>query len=161
LQAEAAFFERFVLVQADDPKFQAERAEAYYRLGSIVGAMGNLDAAIGHFHTAMEIDDRLMAADPADVGPRQHPARCLNGLADIYRNLNRTADARAALGEAQDIVEGLLRQQPGDPAQVCQMVDILLMRCLLAKGDNNAAEAEAGHRKSESLLLPLVKADPG
>lgn len=67
----------------------AERPEAHGNLGNTLADAGNTDLAIAEFETALRLDARA-------IGPRSN-------LADLYRRLDRDADAETVLREGIEL----------------------------------------------------------
>jgi serine/threonine-protein kinase len=64
LASAVPFYEKFVLQVSDDPKLEAERGRAYYRLAWVRKEMGELGAARAEYERALAIFTRLAAEHP-------------------------------------------------------------------------------------------------
>jgi tetratricopeptide (TPR) repeat protein len=157
LKAEADFYERFVQIEGEEPAFRLERADAYYGLAGATAALGSKDEAIRHYRTAVELQRQLVAAEPDSPAVLR---RLAMRLYELGRNLNETAQygaARAALFEAESILDALHRDYPADDAILENLLDAVHFRSIADRDSRDLSSAEAGFQKLESLLVPLVR----
>src|SRR5205814_5882470 len=63
-QAEAAFYQKFVALQGEDPKFQTERATALLNLGFLTGQLHSAQDAIPFYRQAIAVCEALARHRP-------------------------------------------------------------------------------------------------
>jgi serine/threonine protein kinase/tetratricopeptide (TPR) repeat protein len=160
LQAEARFYEQFVQIQGDDPAFQAQRAEAFFKLGLATAALGSKGDAVVHFRAALEIVDRLAAADSGSIILRERRGRYMERLGIELRRTGHLDEARVVLRQAEEVYEALLRDAPDNLRNYDRYVEFVLNRAGADRIAGDLAAARAGHCRVEAMLLPLVRDHP-
>lgn len=99
-----------------------ETPDNYYHLTQLMVAhaecssasllSGDLTAGAEHADLAVEASRRIMASNPEDAGGPEGVAAMLQKRATAQSALGNATGARAALDEAADLLEGLIRQFP-------------------------------------------------
>jgi tetratricopeptide (TPR) repeat protein len=160
IRAEADFYTDFVRLRADDPKFEGERAEAFYRLGQVTSALGSKADAVGHYRTAADINRRLADGDPSDSRRRGLQGAALRQIGIQLHALARTEEARVVFREAEELYGRLIVDHPEVPAYTYDYVSLLNTRIMTDRAVGDFSAAEAGLRRADELLTPLLKARP-
>jgi serine/threonine-protein kinase len=112
LQAEAAFYEKFIKLRSDDPGFRAEQASALDRLARVTDEMGSREDALRHVQHALALWQQLADAEP-DVAEHQAGlAASQRFLGHLHRIVARTAEAETALKIAKAAYERLVELRP-------------------------------------------------
>ncbi len=161
LATAAQFHEKFKDQQGDDPEVRAERAYAYFELGSIAHQTGAAEEALGHFRQSLELWGPLVEAHPENREYRRGLAFCCNDLANLLASLGRGEEAEAAYAKALALKQALADADPDDAkAQADCALAHSNMGYWLARRER-WKEAEGHYEKALALLRPLAAADPG
>lgn len=97
------FYEQLARERGDNPKLQAQAAEANQRIGDIRQRLGQLEQAISAYHKALEFYARPLERAP-DEAARIKVARTHNELGRALLALQRVDEARDAHGQALTIL---------------------------------------------------------
>lgn len=95
-----------------DPQSQSDLAEAYDKLGAILGQMGHLDEALEHLQEALQIRKRLADASPTDTMMQYNLAAAYDSLGDVYADQNELDRSLDVVRTSLGIFEMLLVKDP-------------------------------------------------
>ncbi len=134
--------------------------DSYYRILPVQLAEGELEQARSTAERAIEIANRLAAADVDDAQARMVLAADMANLADVMSLMSRHEEARAALAKAISIDAELVRRFP----KTAQFSRIRFHRLLIGgrifylRGDY--AQALEYYQDAREILLGLTTLDP-
>ena len=134
--------------------------DSYYRILPVQLAEGELEQARSTAERAVEIANRLVAADGDDAQPRMVLAADMANLGDVLSLMGRHEEARAALARAMSIDAELVRRYP----KTAQFSRIRFHRSLIGgrifylRGDY--AQALAHYEHAREILLGMTTLDP-
>jgi tetratricopeptide (TPR) repeat protein len=89
--------------------------DSYYRLVDVQLADGDLQATAASSRRALDIAQRISAADPANSQARLLLAADHSYLADALSRLGRQQEARAEMAKAMSVDADLIKRNPGTP----------------------------------------------
>ena len=121
------------------------------------GQSGDAEAALGHYRRSLEVDERLLAANPESAQAARDVSIGLNKLADFLASRGQYGDAEAAWGHYQrslEILERLLAANP-ESAEAARDVLISLERLAGAMGERTGGEKTALSLQCRSLEIAL------
>jgi serine/threonine protein kinase/tetratricopeptide (TPR) repeat protein len=160
LQAEAAFYQKFVEQRGDDPGFQSERVGAFLRLAEVTGSLASKEEAIQHGQQALVISQDLASQYPDIPGYQADLARSHDTLARLYEDTGRYREAEAAGRNAIEISERLVREYPTIAPYQSQLVREHFHRCGLYRRTGRLKQAEASGRNAISVSDQLASNYP-
>ena len=103
-----------------DSSLQSELAEAYEKLGEILGGsganLGDTAGAVATYRAALGIREALLAADPKSAADADALASCLETLAGILGRAGNADEAFRLVQRALGIRERLVKADPRSPA---------------------------------------------
>jgi non-specific serine/threonine protein kinase/serine/threonine-protein kinase len=104
---------------ADDPTLGAELARAYQKVGDVQGGareanLGNVAGALASYRKALALQERLVAARPADRSLQGDLARTIRGLGDAQLMMRDVPSALDSHRRALSIAEKLAAAVPDD-----------------------------------------------
>jgi serine/threonine protein kinase/tetratricopeptide (TPR) repeat protein len=160
LQAEAAFYQKFVQQKGDDPQFQSERAGAFLRLADLTSSLANKEEAIQHAQQALVIAQDLAGHHPDVPGYDAELARSHQTLGRLYQDTGRHKEAEDSYANAIAITERLAREHPTIAQYQSQLVRQHFYRCGLYGALGRSKDAEDSGRKAVSISGQLVSKFP-
>jgi eukaryotic-like serine/threonine-protein kinase len=144
---------------AADPKFQTERVVETYHYANLLALTGVLDEATAEYRQAVELSQRIVAADPSNQDGKIHLASSLDGLGSVLQERGDTAGALENRHRGLAIREELARLDPNNAHYRRQLAfshhNVGLS--LVAGGD--LASALAHFQQELSLFESLSAAD--
>jgi serine/threonine-protein kinase len=114
LQTAVSFFEEFVQLHGDDPRFQVERAAAYFGLGDASRELGSTEESVTAYRRALSIYEQLAHDQPAEREHRVSQAQVHNNLGIAFGVLGRSGEAEKEYQRAQELWQQLVPEVPGD-----------------------------------------------
>jgi tetratricopeptide (TPR) repeat protein len=137
-------------------------AEAHMWLGTTAWHLGDAAAVAKHFGVALALAEKLVKAARPDYVPYRIDLADVHGAhGDALVRLGQRADARKSYQKSLDIIDGLLKQQPGDmshqPKWALAHERLGIVHDLLTQ----PADAKKHHAKAMELRLELWRAEPG
>jgi serine/threonine protein kinase len=150
----------------DDVMIQRDLMVGYGRLGDFLGGplftetMHDQPAALTSYRRALEIAEKLAAADPSNRNARIDVAKASVRVGSISVSAEPPADAIMRLRRASEIFESLRRENPkmGGIARDLSMTWEQLGRRLAESGERE--EALGWFRRSITLASEITHADP-
>src|SRR5262249_39817054 len=112
LQAEAAFYQKFVQQRGEDPQFQSQRVGAFLRLAEVTSGLASKEEAIQHGQQALAVSQDLARDHPDFPEYSADLARSHDALARLYQDTGRYKEAEAAGRSAIEISDRLVRKHP-------------------------------------------------
>ncbi len=160
LATAAQFHEKFKDQEGDDPEVRAERAYAYFELGSIAKETGAAEEALGHFRQSLALWGPLVEAHPNNQAYRWGLAACCNDLANLYQSLGRAEEAEAAYRKSLALKQELADAAPSDPRRQADLGLALGNLAFWLAGRGRDKDAEAYYEKALAVWQALVDAQP-
>ena len=113
------YLDSLVGESADDPTLSAELARAYQKVADVQGDareanLGNVAGALASYRKALALQERLVAARPADRSLQRDLARTIRGLGDAQLMMRDVPAALDSYRRALSIAEKLAAAVPGD-----------------------------------------------
>ena len=161
-----AYLDSLAAEASGDPALQRELAEAYARVGSVLGKpyaanLGDTTGALESYQKALRIREALVAADPRNPQNRRELAESHRQVGWQLLSTSQTTGGIEHLTQAVAIYAQLAMEHPEDVA----------MRTGLARAHNelgsiledhgDLSEALANERRALALLEELIAAAPG
>jgi tetratricopeptide (TPR) repeat protein/tRNA A-37 threonylcarbamoyl transferase component Bud32 len=161
LQTAAGFYERFVTDHANDPRLQAERGRALWRLGEITRQIDTPAKALGYYQQAQEVFARLVQEQPHLPQYQVDLAGLLQNLGNAYHMSGQPVHAETASLKARSVRQRLVDEYPQDAH----------LQRELAKSQHNLAtfyqqtsreisRAETAYRQALALREQLAQTHP-
>jgi tetratricopeptide (TPR) repeat protein len=130
------------------------------------GLLGDAEQALGHYRRSLEVDERLLVANPESAQAARDVSVSLGWLADFLASRGLPGDAEQALGHYRrslEVDERLLVANP-ESAQAARDVSVSLRQLadfLASRGLPGDAEEALGHyRRSLEVRERLLVANP-
>ena len=158
-QEAMTILESRVAAEPDRADYQRDLSISYERLGDLLQALGQGDAARQYYQQALEIRQRLVAA----ARPRRLPARSvgiLQRLGDLLQALGQGDAARQYYQQALEIAQRLVAAEP-DRADYQRDLSVFYGRLgdlLQALGQGDAARQY--YQQALEIAQRLVAAEP-
>lgn len=159
------YLDRLAQEAGGDSSLQRELAEAYDKVGDIMGNpynsnLGDSAVAIDSYRKALAIRTALVGADPANPEARRDLARSYSQMGSILWTANNTTEVIENEDKALAIYEDLVKTEPSVPnrrglALSCGM----LAEAQAWTGDTTSALENI--RKSVTALEAIAAAGPG
>ena len=155
-----AHYKRFSETHKHDDDALADLSSAVFRIAEISTTSGDTEQAIQGYRSVIEMQTRLLAANPVVASHQFRLATSHNRIGRLYEATDRPDDAIAAYKTAQQVFEKLVADNPSE----------LEFRHGLADNHNNIGvwyklrkqpkAALASYAKTLTLFEQLVKDDP-
>ena len=119
MQRALEYLDSLVGESADDPTLSAELARAYQKVADVQGDareanLGNVAGALASYRKALALQERLVAARPADRSLQGDIARTIRGLGDAQLMMRDISAALDSFRRTLSIAEKLAATVPGD-----------------------------------------------
>jgi serine/threonine protein kinase len=113
------YLDSLVGESADDPALSMELARAYQKVADVQGHareanLGNVAGALASYRKALALQERLVAARPADRSLQKDLARTVRGLGDAQLMMRDVPAALDSFRRTVSIAETLAATAPGD-----------------------------------------------
>jgi len=121
------------------------------------GLLGDAEQALGHYRRSLEVDERLLVANPESAQAARDVSVSLGWLADFLASRGLPGDAEASLGHYRrslEFCERLLVANP-ESAQAARDVSVGLQRLAKCEGGWAGREAKALELQTRALGLAL------
>jgi serine/threonine-protein kinase len=115
LETAVPFYEEFVQQKADDPKLQADRGRAYWRLALIRAEMGEADRATADYRRMEAVFAELARLHPDVPSYRLHLAISHDNLGSLRSTRGQFKEAEEALRQALALRQKLAGDFPDIP----------------------------------------------
>lgn len=147
------------------PELSRDLARAYQRVGEIQGHpffanLGDTAGGLASLRTALAMRERLLAADPGNVGLERDRNISLNGIGSVLSRTGDVAGGLALLRQAEESRGRLAARFPDDPrlqrdlaASALMISDVLSM-----SGDRPGALASVN--AARVIMEPLAQKQP-
>ncbi len=112
-----AYYQRFLKQRANDPRVQDELAAAWFRVGLITEALQSPDEALPHYSEAKAMQERLLAARPADPARLEALGNTLNALGTVWTKKKDYEAALKQFGAAVDVRSRLAKTRAGSESE--------------------------------------------
>jgi tetratricopeptide (TPR) repeat protein len=161
LEKAAAFYEKFLSERGDDPALREEAARAYNRLGRISQQLGRLAEAEAAYENALALHTALAEETPGEPRYRLLVAGDLDrGLAQLYLDGNRFAEAEAPILQARQILEPLAPGHADDRDYQVALADCYGSLAQLWRSRNRVDQAERAFNDSLKVWQSLAREHP-
>ncbi|HEY7096979.1 MAG TPA: protein kinase [Terriglobales bacterium] len=111
-QKSLAIRKQLLAQNPSDPQSKSDLAEAYDKLGNILGQMGHKDQALSSLGQALEIRKKLAEASPSDMMAQYNLANAYDSLGDVYADQNELDRSLEMVRLSLGIFEMLLVKDP-------------------------------------------------
>ncbi len=140
--------------------YQRDLSVSYNKLGDLMGALGEGEAARQYFEKSLEIRERLVRAEPQRADYQRDLAVSYNKLGDLMRALGEGEAARQYFEKSLEIAERLVRAEPqrADYQRDLSVSYDRLGDLMGALGEGEAARQY--FEKSLEIRKRLVRAEP-
>ncbi len=150
------------LVQSEPQRadYQRDLSVSYDKLGDLMGALGEGEAARQYFEKSLEIRERLVRAEPQQADYQRNPSVSYERLGDLMRALGEGEAARQYFEKSLEIAERLVRAEPqrADYQRDLSVSYNKLGDLMRALGEGEAARQY--FEKSLEIRERLVRAEP-
>jgi serine/threonine-protein kinase len=161
LEKAAAFYDKFLSERGDDPALREEAARAYGRLARIRQQLGRLTEAEAAFVKALALHTALAQEAPGEARFRRLMADDLcRGLAQLYLNGFRHAEAEAMLSRAREILEPLAAEHGAEQEYQVDLADCYNKLGSLWLGLSRFDQAESAFGDSLKIRQRLARQRP-
>src|SRR5262249_28423540 len=107
LQTAVPFLEEFVRQRPDDPKLEADRGAAYWRLAMVRAEMGETEQALADYGQALAIYERLAADFPKEPMHQLEMVGVHGNRGSLFQRLSNYGAAGEAFRRALAILDQL------------------------------------------------------
>jgi tetratricopeptide (TPR) repeat protein len=156
LASAAAFYERFVPGEHDDPQLLAEQGRGYRRLGDLYADTGRVERAEQAYRRALITQSGLTQVNTALPLYRRDLAQTYYRLGQLYQRTGRLNEAREAYVGARSYQRALVQQYPLDPSYQYDLAETYR-----ALGIADPSQREASWKEGLELARKLAGAQPG
>jgi eukaryotic-like serine/threonine-protein kinase len=160
LQAELAFYQRFVQLQGAEPKFRAERGRAFQGLGRVTEELAGQEEALGHHQQALDIFTSLVRDHPSVPDYQANLARSHIYLGIGYAATGKAGKAEDSLRTARDLYKALADNHPNVADYRSNLAICHNNLAELYQQTNRAKEAERNCEDSLALYKALAREHP-
>jgi serine/threonine protein kinase/tetratricopeptide (TPR) repeat protein len=160
LERALLYHQKFVELNARDPRLQSELADTYWRIGNLTRAIGSKQKALTAYRKGLEICEAQLQADPGQAALREQRARLYNGLGSLQHDLAHFHQALRTMEKSQKDWERLLRMRPHDPELQNKLAMVLNNLGTISIHVNRPAQALASLQRACTLHDALVKDRP-
>jgi tetratricopeptide (TPR) repeat protein len=162
LEKAAAFYNKFLEERGDDLALREDAARAYNRLGEINEQLGRLAESQAAYEKSLALHTALAEAMPDEPRYRRLMAADLSkGLAVLYLNGNRFAEAEAPLLKARAILEPLAQEHAGEIEYRVDLADCYNNLGYVWFQTSRLDRAEAAYDNTLKTRQGLVRERPG
>jgi serine/threonine protein kinase/tetratricopeptide (TPR) repeat protein len=159
-QVEKEFYEKFVEQRGDNPKFRAERARAFFRLGYVTAELTSKAEAIPVYEQGRDLWAELVRDYPQDPGYKRELAASHNNLGKLYGDTSRPKEAEQAHKEALALSKALAEQHPGVARYRTHLAKTHHHLGVLYQRSSRLKEAEQAHEEALALQRALAEQHP-
>jgi tetratricopeptide (TPR) repeat protein len=160
LEGALAYYQGFIKRRASDPRLQSDLADAYYRVGTITSEIGSKAEALPAHQRALEIRQRLAAADPADVRRQEDLGMSHNNIGIIQKDTGRPREAMRSYENALAIYGKLAAAHSEDLGHQSQESNFLNNLGVLEAEVGLLDEGLKSHARALAIRRRLVDAKP-
>lgn len=144
--------------EAPDPNLLEKLAFLTHDLAETQRAAGNFAAAVSTFDKAVE-RWTLVEANVPDLA-KFHASDSLINQAKAYIKLEQTSNALQSLSSAEQLLEQILGETPGEPGALSNLAISHYQRAQAHKVSNNNLSVLAEYEKSLTIFAQLIEANP-
>lgn len=137
----------------EDASLKRDLSASRSMLGDALSELGQYQAAIGEYGSALALAQEVDGADPAQGGAQAYMATLYRRMAGIFEKLGRPQEAITALRQQAEIIEGFRRIGGADPDMVKELIEAYRRLARLAPGEARGPLA-AALDAAESLPPP-------
>jgi tetratricopeptide (TPR) repeat protein len=134
--------------------------DSYYRLVDVQLADGDLQATAASSRRALDIAQRISAADPANSQARLLLAADYSYLADAVSRLGNQREARADIAKAMSLDADLIKHNPGTPEFSHMHVSRLQAAGDIYRRSHDYQQAARHYEQALELLSAMGRQDP-
>ncbi len=161
IERSLAYLDSLASEALGDTRLQAELADAYLRLGDVLGRrdtanLGDRAGALASFTKARDLYRQAVAAEPGDASLRRGLA---NALRMVHVSTDDPAGRAASLAESMDLWEALVAEHPEDEANLEGLASARFA-AFLAGGEIENPEAVRHMKRSLEISERLLAARP-
>ncbi len=161
LQSAVEYYQKFVEEEEGQaPEVQAERANAYHRLGILQNAIGHSSEAEKSYQNELAIWDGLIASRPDLPEYEAGKARSLRSLGSLYVVMGRIEFSEKAHKEALGLRQKLVAEHPEVTAYWNDLAESHHSLGYLYNTTRQSDLAEKSHLEALALRQRLVKEHP-
>jgi serine/threonine protein kinase len=160
LQTALKYYRRFLEYQGGSRPVQADLAQAYFRVGTIVARIGSPAEAVEPFRQAEESYQRLALEGPDQSRFQRHLVNCSLELGVLCQTLGRTKEAREEYQRGVTRCRQLVEENPSDPGARHELANLLQKLGSLHRETQHPADAEAHLMDAALIHEKLVEAFP-
>jgi serine/threonine-protein kinase len=160
LKTAVPFYDDFVKQKADDPKLEAERGSAYWKLALIRAELGETKQAVRDFQVMQGIFRRLADAYPTNLDYHKGLAASHNNLGWQLSKLGRWGAAEESYGEAIRLYQALAKAHPAKPEHSAGLARSHHNLGNLLRDVGKGSAAETSFREAIRLQKALTDALP-
>jgi tetratricopeptide (TPR) repeat protein len=160
LQSPVAFYQQVADRYSADPAIQAERGQAYYRLGLLSAEVGSTKDALGLLHKAIAIVEGLVQAHPTNASYRRDLATYLTSLGVWSEDAGQLDAVEPLYERALKIRTDLVREQPASGEARADLARSYNNLGVLYRLTGRIKQAEAAHEEARAIRERLVRDYP-
>ena len=154
------FYEQLARREGDDPTLDAERAQAWYRLGTLRRELGDLPGVLEAMQQCQANLDKLLVQFPDRPVYRFELGNCLVARAAALDTLGRVSDAETVYHAARDLQEKLVASHPQEAEYLSALARTLNnLGGLWVRGDR-VAEAVPALERVRQIYTDLLARYP-
>jgi serine/threonine protein kinase/Flp pilus assembly protein TadD len=150
------FFEELARQREGDPKLEAERGKAYYKLAFVRTQLGEDKQALADYEQARAILGRLAKDLPASASDRELLGASHDAIGYLLRSQGRLTDAEKAFGKALALFGPLHDGSPGKPRYGLDLARVHIHLGHLLARQGKPAQAQAHCRNALDLVAKLA-----
>jgi tetratricopeptide (TPR) repeat protein len=158
LQDALGYYRTFIKRHADDPRLEAELADAHFRVGAMTAAVGTYPDALAAYQEALPLYEKSSRANPGDARARLLVARTYNNMATLYGATGNQGEALRCAGRARDRLEPSLRPDAGDVTGQTELGRAYRNLAVFERQGGRTDDALRAFEKSRDLLGQLRRA---
>jgi serine/threonine protein kinase len=154
------YYQEFVAQRGEDPRVQADLAQAYARLGYILSQIGSPAEALAAYEQACALLTQLLRAEPTSLHLAGELARSRQRLGELCAVTGDVARAEAELRDALALREGIGRREPAFAENGHELADVHRSLGQLYRTTARPAQAETTYQQGLALRRRLLEEHP-
>jgi serine/threonine-protein kinase len=158
LQDALGYYRTFIKRHADDPRLEAELADAHFRVGVMTAAVGTYPDALAAYQDALPLYEKSVRANPGDARARLLLAHTCNNMAALYAATANQAEALRWAGRARDTLEPSVQPGAADAAGQTELARAYRNLGVFQRKGGRTDDALRDLEKSRDLLAQLRRA---
>ena len=159
LQKGLVYYQKFLTLREDDPTLRGEVAQAHFFTGKITQAIDSPEQALPHYQRALELQEQLLADDPASSEVQADYGTTLNAIGAALLQLRRLEEAEAQFELAVEVRERLAKAEPDNREAARTLANSLMNKGLIHYLYREIEQAISLLKHAQAIRMARVEED--